>query len=113
MGDGEEALGVNINSYVSVPWRRLDQLFSRTDDDYIYATRHMSPPELRQRLGGRFSRLVHPWTSFVVLVLVLVLMLMPVLMSALVLVRSKPMNIRINRDLNTTQRYQYWFLRGL
>ena len=86
MGDGEEALGVNINSYVSVPWRRLDQLFSRTDDDYIYATRHMSPPELRQRLGGRFSRLVHPWTSFVVLVLVLVLMLMPVLMSALVLV---------------------------
>ena len=63
----------------------LDQLFSRTDDDYIYATRHMSPPELRQRLGGRFSRLVHPWTSFVVLVLVLVLMLMPVMMSALVL----------------------------
>jgi len=89
MGDGEEALGVNINSYVSVPWRRLDQLFSRTDDDYIYATRHMSPPELRQRLGGRVSRLVHRWTSFVVLVLVLVLMLMPVLMSALVLVRCE------------------------
>ena len=46
------------------------------------------------------------------LVLVLVLMLMPVLMSALV-VRGETKNIRINRDLNTTQRYQYWFLRGL
>ena len=47
----------------------------------IYATKNMSPPELRQRLGWRFSQLVHPYTS-----LMLVLMLMPVLMSALVLV---------------------------